>query len=195
VVVIPGSEGIEVLMVRRPLRGAFAGAWVFPGGTVDEADHHPPENEAGDREEGDEEKARDESLGTPYRRAAVRELAEEVGIVVPTDSLAFISRWITPEIYPRRFDTHFFLAPMDEPRALVLAVDELEEAAYVTPAAALEAHHADRWDLVLPTLAHLRWLSEFATVEEVLEATRRDRTPRAAANVVDGSIVATDLPW
>jgi 8-oxo-dGTP pyrophosphatase MutT (NUDIX family) len=35
----PGARGVEVLMLRRPLKmAAFAGAWVFPGGKVDAAD-------------------------------------------------------------------------------------------------------------------------------------------------------------
>jgi 8-oxo-dGTP pyrophosphatase MutT (NUDIX family) len=35
----PGSDGVEVLLLRRPLRSGFAGgAWVFPGGRVDPAD-------------------------------------------------------------------------------------------------------------------------------------------------------------
>ncbi len=32
--------------------------------------------------------------------------------VVDVDSLAFVSRWVTPGIFPRRYDTHFYLAPL-----------------------------------------------------------------------------------
>ena len=33
-----GSEGVEVLMLRRSSRGAFGGMWVFPGGRVENED-------------------------------------------------------------------------------------------------------------------------------------------------------------
>ena len=173
-------------MVRRPPRGQFGGVWVFPGGTVD----------AGDRVAGDV------SLDQAFRRAAVRELAEEVGIGVDVDSLAFVSRWITPVIFPRRYDTHFYLAPLGWALPLKLAIDEIEEAAYITPAAALGAHQAQQWPMVLPTLAHLRWLARFGTIEEAIRSTIdcQDRmgarpdpvTPKVAA---DGSLLPVEIPW
>lgn len=171
---------IEVLMVRRPLRGMFGGAWVFPGGVVDPGDH----------------RVGDGLSDLAFRRAAVRELTEEVGITVDVHSLAFVSRWVTPAIYPRRFDTRFFLAPLAGAVPLTLSVDELEEASYVTPAAALGAHQAQRWPMVLPTLAHLRWLARFTTIEQAMEATRRARVDTVSPTVAsDGSIVPVDLPW
>ncbi|MEX0667155.1 MAG: NUDIX hydrolase, partial [Acidimicrobiia bacterium] len=122
-VVTPGHGSLEVLMVRRPPRGFFGGVWVFPGGTVD------PSDEA----EGDV------LADGAYRRAAVRELAEEVGIQLDAESCAFVSRWVTPAIFPRRYDTRFYLAPLAGALPLTLAIDELEEGSYITPAAALGA--------------------------------------------------------
>jgi len=176
----PGPGGIKVLMVRRPPRGMFGGVWVFPGGVVDPSDY------------GEGDRLSD----VAFRRAAVRELAEEVGITVEIDSLAFVSRWVTPTIYPRRFDTRFFLAPLGGVLPVTLAADELEEASYITPAAALGAHQAQQWPMVLPTLAHLRWLARFRTVEEALEATGKARIDPVSPTVAsDGSIVPVDLPW
>jgi len=177
--VTPGHGGLEVLMVRRPPIGFFGGVWVFPGGTIDAGDH-----------------AGDDFPEQAFRRAAVRELAEEVGIVLDADSLAFVSRWVTPAGFSRRYDTHFYLAPVATALPLKLAVDELEEASYITPAAALGAHQAQQWPMVLPTLAHLKWLARFTTIDQALESTRRARldpvTPTIAA---DGSLVPVDIPW
>lgn len=178
--VTPGHGGLEVLMVRRPPRGFFGGVWVFPGGTVDPSDHV-------------------EGVGLAdgaFRRAAVRELAEEVGIHLDVASLAFVSRWVTPAIFPRRYDTRFYLVPQGRAVPLTLATEELEEATYITPAAALGAHQAQQWPMVLPTLAHVRWLARFTSIEEAVEATRKARldpvTPIVAA---DGSLVPVDIPW
>lgn len=178
--VTPGYGGLEVLMVRRPPKGFFGGVWVFPGGTVDPGDH------ADD----------DLHLDQAFRRAAVRELAEEVGMAVDAGSLAFVSRWVTPTMFPRRYDTHFYLAPVRSKLALTLATDELEEAAYITPAAALGAHQAQQWPMVLPTLAHVRWLAKFTSIDQALEATTRARLdPVTPAIAADGSLVPVDIPW
>jgi 8-oxo-dGTP pyrophosphatase MutT (NUDIX family) len=54
--------GVEVCMLRRPGRSSFAaGAFVFPGGAVDTADGTGPD---------------------AYRVAAVREVLEEVGLLI-----------------------------------------------------------------------------------------------------------------
>jgi 8-oxo-dGTP pyrophosphatase MutT (NUDIX family) len=120
--------GVEVCMLRRPGRSSFAaGAFVFPGGAVDDADG-----------EGD----------AAYTVAGVREVLEEVGILiggasagsdesdlkdrvtsarskllagsplsdvltesrlaVTPEALVYIGRFITPPREGRRYDTRFF---------------------------------------------------------------------------------------
>ena len=176
----PGRGGLEVLMVRRPLRGLFAGVWVFPGGTVDPGDHAGKGTLAGD----------------PFRRAAVRELFEEVGIAVEADALAFVSRWVTPASLPRRYDTRFYVVRLDASASVRLATSELEEAAFITPAAALGAHDAQQWPMVLPTVAHLRWLARFETMDAAIEATgRASLDPVSPMVTADGVPVPVDLPW
>src|SRR5687768_4449176 len=87
-----GGDGFEVLMVRRNDNVAFmAGAYVFPGGRVDDADA----SQAG----GDEALA--------FRLAAVRELEEEAGVRANPAELMLIAHWVTPEIETRRYDTRF----------------------------------------------------------------------------------------
>ena len=176
----PGEDGLTVLMVRRPPRGLFGGIWVFPGGTVDPGDHADG----------------DGLTDCAFRRAAVRELAEEVGIDVEVASLAFVSRWVTPANFPRRYDTCFYLASLSASPPWTLAPQEVEAAAYISPVAALAAHEAQEWPMVLPTLAHLRWLGKFATIQEAVEATK-DAKPNPVTPVVmeDGSLLSVDLPW
>ncbi|MGO1875348.1 NUDIX domain-containing protein, partial [Agrococcus casei] len=97
--VILGREaeaGFEVLVMQRPARGSFANAWVFPGGRIDD-DDAPGED--------DQTRA---SVG------AVREVHEEVGLIVDPEALVPLSRWIPPVELKRRFDTHFFLAMAPE---------------------------------------------------------------------------------
>ena len=94
---------MEVLMVKRNDKVAFmAGAYVFPGGRVDEAD----------REEPADQPSRFPDLSpledAAYRRAAVRELMEEANVRIEPFHLEPFAHWVTPEIEIRRYDTRFF---------------------------------------------------------------------------------------
>jgi len=150
VVVLRDTPGLEVLLLQRAARGGEPGIWVFPGGKVD----------AGDRRAGADP-------ADDARRAAVREAAEEAGIALAADALAPISRWITPEIAPKRFDTWFFatLAAADDVR-----VDGVEIAAHrwIAPAEALRAHHAHALRLAPPTFVTITWLVDFEKAVDAL---------------------------
>ncbi|MGH2390828.1 MAG: NUDIX hydrolase, partial [Chloroflexota bacterium] len=45
-------------------------------------------------------------------RAGLAALLSTEGLLAETDHMVHWSHWITPERFPRRFDSHFFLAPM-----------------------------------------------------------------------------------
>jgi 8-oxo-dGTP pyrophosphatase MutT (NUDIX family) len=85
--VCDGSDGIEVFMLRRNLNSVFVGgAYVFPGGAVDEADRAAElwavcdgrPDDAASRLLGIE------SGGLAYWAAAVRECFEEAGVLLAT---------------------------------------------------------------------------------------------------------------
>ncbi|WP_341957079.1 NUDIX hydrolase [Microbacterium sp. LWH13-1.2] len=147
------ERGFEVLMMRRPDRGSFPGAWVFPGGKVEQHD----------RRDGDDEQDH-------ARRAAVRETFEEVGLVI-TDPVV-VSRWQPPVEAPVRIRTWFFLAdaPDAQDSALRISADEVVDAAWVTPADALRKHSAGEWMLFPPTWVTLHQLTRFESTEEALSA-------------------------
>jgi 8-oxo-dGTP pyrophosphatase MutT (NUDIX family) len=180
-----GPQGLEVLMGSRPSSGSFAGAVVFPGGVVDEADRDAALTGLGDLPDG------------VLRAAALRETAEEVGIVLTTpplervpplrglspagfygaladagvrlagERLLRVANWVTPTRLPRRFDTHFYLVGVDagvEPDA---GSGELVEVRWVRPAEVLETGRAGAVPMVLPTRSHLALLAGFETVAAV----------------------------
>jgi len=194
-----GDAGPEVFLVKRTRTVAFmAGAHVYPGGRVDEADHHTP------AKGGAHAKA---AIGTSTAHglavAAVRELFEESGIlladgVIPDgvrdainngtvgfaevcqahgvepdlDQIAPWAHWITPEAEPRRYDTWFFVAAV--PRDTDARHDDGEtvDSAWLRPEDALQACRDGTIFLAPPTWTTLEELIPFATVAEVLAATR-----------------------
>jgi 8-oxo-dGTP pyrophosphatase MutT (NUDIX family) len=150
------QRALEVLMLRRSEEAKFMpGVWVFPGGSLDEAD--------GAAEAG-------------LRACAVRELAEEAGIELPpSEELVPFSRWITPEVIATRFDAWFFLALAPAHTPPRPDGVETTEARWFEPAAALAAQEAGEVHLSFPTQTQLRWLAAFPTSDEALAA-YRERT-------------------
>ena len=71
-----GAKGLEVFMLERHLRSDFAGgAYVFPGGTVDDRDTDPGAAAALD-ERGDAD------VTAPFFLCAIRETFEEAGVLL-----------------------------------------------------------------------------------------------------------------
>lgn len=145
VVLRDGPDGLEVLLLRRPVTGSFPGAWVFPGGRVD-----PRDEGQGD---GEEQAA---------RRAAVRETREEAGIGIR--NLVTLSRWVPPVETPVRLRTWFFLA-RERGEPLRPNPGEIEEAAWMQPRLALERHAAGEITLFPPTWITLHALREHGDID------------------------------
>jgi len=153
VVVLREAPRLELLLLRRRPRDGKRGPWVFPGGKV-EAD--------------DARGARDDAEAA--RRAAVRECAEEAGLRLAPQGLVEISRWITPPVSPRRFDTFFFATRVEPDAPVRVDGEEMDEHRWITPADSLRAHHESEVKLAPPTFVTVTWLAEFARVEDALSA-------------------------
>lgn len=157
-VVIPRDteDGLEVLLLGRNSKRGFAkGAWVFPGGKVD--DH--------------EQVGREELEAAQV--AAVRECEEEAGIVLDAASLSPISHWLTPEEAPKRFATWFFLYNQPLREEVVVDGGEIVAHRWAQPGQLVAEHRAGELKLVPPTYVTLLELCRLADVAQASEAYRR----------------------
>ena len=150
-----GVDGLEALMIERPDRGSFAGAWVFPGGKLEEADRGGV----------------DEPEHAIARRAGVRETHEETGLVLDPDALVTLSCWDPPPGLALRIRTWFFLAPAAA-GVLALSPDEAVAAEWVRPADAIARHGRGEFTLYPPTWVTLHGLADHADSASVLGAAR-----------------------
>lgn len=102
----PADGPPELLICERGAAMAFAaGAYVFPGGRVDDEDVAAAAGLLPDLETDD----------GAARIAALRELAEETGIGgLDARTLVPFARWLPAEQVTRRFDTRFYLARADQ---------------------------------------------------------------------------------
>jgi 8-oxo-dGTP pyrophosphatase MutT (NUDIX family) len=170
------GAGLECLMLRKNRGQSFGGMWVFPGGRLEPSD------------------------GTGLdgaRRATVREVVEETGLVVSPGELVPLSHWMPPDSAPKRFATWFFLAALPEGAAdVVVDGGEIGDHLWTTPATALDRHRAGEVDLVPPTWVTLRWLLEWATVDDALAAARGRDVERYATHILDdeGTLVSVWAP-
>lgn len=157
VLVRDGADGPEVLLLERPDRGSFAGAWVFPGGKLEASDG------AGLGADATEEDR--------ARYAAVRETSEETGLELTVAGLQSLSRWDPPPGIALRIRTWFFLASAPA-GALALQPDEAVDAMWTRPADALSRHGDGALALYPPTWVTLAELAGYRDVESLLAAVR-----------------------
>jgi 8-oxo-dGTP pyrophosphatase MutT (NUDIX family) len=161
-------------MVQRGAGQSFMpGVWVFPGGVIE-----PGEDPAA---------------------CAKRELREETGIDLGDEpDLRPWMRWITPEVVPVRFDTHFLVGlapPHSPPRP---DGTEVSAADWLAPRDALDRHGAGDLPLVFPTIKTLETLLPYASADEVMDAAAdRDLEPvlpRVVGTLEQRRIVLPDDP-
>jgi 8-oxo-dGTP pyrophosphatase MutT (NUDIX family) len=178
VVARPGVGGPEVLLLRRAAASRFApGYVVFPGGVVDPGDERRAAAWFGDPAEA-------------VRACAVRELAEETGLVLthhgirrlangespdealsasppPPAALHEMGRWRAPEVLAVRFDAWFYATAAGADAVATPDMVEVDLAWWERPADALERHPL--WTaLMWPTYRTLEALAGCATVEDVV---------------------------
>ena len=140
VIVRNGADALEVLLLRRNEKIVFhGGAWVFPGGRVDSADHS--------------------GAGEPEidvaKRAAVRETHEETGLRVSAEAMLPFAHWTTPVELPKRFSTWFFVNLLEQPQPVQIDNSEIIDHRWMTPTAALASHAAGDISLPGPTFVTL----------------------------------------
>ncbi len=157
------ERGLELLMLQRGRDAKFMpGVWVFAGGVVDPEDFEAARTAECPAGVEPEEWA--------HRICGARELAEEGGVEIGPEALLPWSRWITPDLVPRRFDTRFYVAlapPHCKPEPDHV---EMDDARWISPRAALDADEADTMELSFPTVRHLEDLLPHADADAVLTA-------------------------
>jgi 8-oxo-dGTP pyrophosphatase MutT (NUDIX family) len=181
-------DGPEVLVIERTLDHRFLPGYVaFPGGAVDPADGPLAERWFGEP-------------GEAARAAAVRELAEEVGLAVTreavvavgpnrslapidgspphTEALPEVARWIAPEEVPVRFDARYYAVRMQDAADPAPDGAEAARAWWVSPTALLGAWESGEVRLYWPTHFTVRALAECRDADELLGLRLVTREPR-----------------
>jgi hypothetical protein len=220
----PTDDPFQVLLLQRPDTTRFAaGAYVFAGGVIDESDGtdealellprslREPEGAAAVaalREMLEETCIVPGAPRVPVERAErVRAelLAGEIGLAEAAARLdvdfrgvraVYLSRWVTPARFARRYDTRFFLTVVrgEEPPTPRLT-EELAGHVWITPADAVRRFAAGLLPMLFPTRRTLQELAARPDLEDWFEICRgRVPEPIEPRLLVRGESVRPVLP-
>lgn len=100
---------------------------------------------------------------------AFSRLVAEAGLVLAGDCLVHFGHWITPNMMPKRFDTHFFIALAPAGQVAEQDGRETTEAVWVNPGAALEQEKNGEAIIIFPTRMNLARLNLASTAEAAIK--------------------------
>lgn len=112
----------------------------------------------------------------------ILEFLEREDLHLACDALVRFAHWVTPEMMPKRFDTHFFIAHAPEDQVLVHDGHESVDSVWISPARAVADAEAGTRTVIFPTLRNVEMLGESDTVDAAIAAARARE-------------VVTVLPW
>ena len=220
----PDDAPYQVLLLRRPDTARFAaGAYVFAGGAIDDTDGSPealdllpsrlrePEGEAAVaalREMFEEtgilpsDRPVDEQVAKKVRSELLvgeidfAQAAALLGAGFQDLRAAYLSRWITPARFARRYDTRFFVTVLETPESPTPELtEELAGHLWITPEDAIRRFAADELPMLFPTLSTLQTLAAEADLDRLLErCSGRVPQPIEPRLLVRGDSVRPVLP-
>ncbi len=109
-----------------------------------------------------------------------------IDAVPATDLVYSCSRWVTPVVNPKRFDTRFVVTRLPAGQGVRIDGTENESHRWVTPAEGLEIYERGEIELIPPTVRTLDDLARFASVEAVFESARDRRVLPACPEIETG---------
>ncbi len=123
------------------------------------------------------------------RAGSLVALARAEQLKLATDLLVYFAHWITPELMPKRYDTHFFLAAAPSEQEALYDDLETSDGLWIIPRVALQRYARGDFPIAFPTFHQLRDLSAFASVAAALQACEMRSVPTYMPNVtsVDGA--------
>lgn len=120
----------------------------------------------------------------PYRNAlhggelSLHEFVTREDLRLACDQLVHFAHWVTPDVMPKRFDTHFFLAAAPADHLAVHDGHESVDSVWISPADVLAQAASGERTVIFPTLRNVEKLGTFRTVAEALDAAASARVVR-----------------
>jgi endoribonuclease LACTB2 len=126
--------------------------------------------------------------------ATFASVASGLSLRLRTDWLVALSRWVTPPILPRRFDTRFFVAELPEGARISFEGDEVAGHVWLTPAAALTAMARGGIGMWVPTSATLQQLEHVVSIEQIRDRLTPQRLGEIEVETVSAEVTRIVMP-
>ncbi|NOX51649.1 MAG: NUDIX hydrolase [Gammaproteobacteria bacterium] len=107
---------------------------------------------------------------------------EQQQLQLACDTLVHFAHWITPEMMPKRFDTHFYLAMAPHDHLAVHDGYESVDSIWITPAQVEADAQTGQRTVIFPTLLNIQKLGLWQSSAQALQAAKE-------------AIVVPVLPW
>jgi 8-oxo-dGTP pyrophosphatase MutT (NUDIX family) len=108
------------------------------------------------------------------RRRAIVRRQMDIGSLLESENLycdlsraVYFDHWVTPDIYPMRFDTRFYLAAMPPHQHALTRSEEVTDAVWLSPREALTRNRRRDFPLIPPTTTVLQDLLRFSSWERL----------------------------
>ncbi|PCI67524.1 MAG: NUDIX domain-containing protein [Piscirickettsiaceae bacterium] len=186
------EKGIEVCMLKRVNSSRFAaGAYVFPGGAIEEQDKvfclamGEPEDQtpkiSAIRETLEEANILSAILPSTQRineqqrallnagKVTFQSLMQNCELQLSLEDVLFYDHWITPEGAPIRFDTRFYLAKATSEHEVMHDDSETDASCWALPSSLLELHGNNEIKLMPVTHVQLTRLANINSVDELFK--------------------------
>jgi 8-oxo-dGTP pyrophosphatase MutT (NUDIX family) len=122
---------------------------------------------------GSDERARYERYRTLLQQESLSfgDLLQKEELTLAADRLHYFSHWITPWIFPIRYDVRFFICEAPAGQEARHDGIELTDHLWITPQEALRRYRENRFEMVYPTFMTMQTLLPYRQIEEVIRST------------------------
>ncbi len=103
---------------------------------------------------------------------ALLDFLRDEQLVLACDTLVHYAHWITPDMMPKRFDTHFYLAMAPADHIALHDGYESVDSVWIRPEDALAEAEAGTKTVIFPTLRNIEMLAESHTPEQAIADAR-----------------------
>ena len=93
----------------------------------------------------------------------------EEDLELALEQLVPYAHWVTPEVSPKRFDTHFYLARVPADQIAAHDGHENVDSVWITPQQVIEDAREKRRTVIFPTLSNVVRLAQYKTVAQAFE--------------------------
>jgi 8-oxo-dGTP pyrophosphatase MutT (NUDIX family) len=102
-------------------------------------------------------------------------ILREHGLRLACDRLVRFAHWVTPDMMPKRFDTHFFVVEAPHDQVALHDGYESVDSVWITPKDAMDGSASRRYTVIFPTLRQVEKLGRATSPADAIARAQRDR--------------------